>query len=269
MSNLIDLSKYTTFGIGPKVKTEIITDLSALRKNSDAIILGKGSNVLILDKFSEKVVINRAQKFWIKNNTLYAESGCLFSFLAKYTATLGLGGLEWAYMLPASIGGAIKMNAGAFSHSIGESIEKVGVYREGEVVELSAKECGFSYRKSTFDNGDVILYAYLNLTPSKDDMCLQKLDEVKSKRLLQPKGKSAGCIYKTQGKSAGWYIERANLKGKRFGDIYVSPIHAGFFINAGRGKSEDVLKLMDYVEKCVEDKFGIKLEKEIEIIGEN
>ena len=269
MSNLIDLSKYTTFGIGPKVETEIITDLSALRNNSNAFVLGRGSNLLILDKLRSKVVVNRTQKFWLQGNLLYAESGCLLSFLARHTALLGISGLEWSYMLPASVGGALRMNAGAFSHSIGETVEKVGVYREGEVIELSASECGFSYRKSAFRKDDVILYAYFRLAFDSLQNCVSNINEVKRKRLLQPKGKSAGCIYKTQEKSAGWYIERAKLKGKRFGDIYVSPIHAGFFINAGRGKSEDVLRLMDYVEKCVEDKFGIKLEKEIEIIGEN
>jgi hypothetical protein len=82
------------------------------------------------------------------------------------------------------------------------------------------------------------------------------LEEIRARRNTQPKGKSAGCIYKTEDKSAGWYIEQAGLKNKRVGDIYVSPIHAGFFINAGKGCAKDMLKLMDYVEKTVEDKFN-------------
>ena len=98
--------------------------------------------------------------------------------------------------------------------------------------------------------------------------CLLALNETEQKRKTQPKGKSAGCIYKTKDKSAGWYIERANLKNKRIGDIFISPIHAGFFINAGKGRCEDVLRLMDYTEKRVQDKFGVKLEKEIKIVGE-
>lgn len=268
MSNIVDLGKYTTFGIGPKVKAEIVTDLSSLVKNSSAIILGRGSNVLILNKIDRKAVINRAEKFVISKDVLYAESGCSLSFLAKHTASCGLGGLEWAYALPASVGGAIRMNAGAFFHDISESIIKVGVLRGGEVIELGADECGFSYRSSAFLPCDVILYAYFRLEKSSADRCNEKISQVFTLRSAQPKGKSAGCIYKTKGKSAGYYIEKANLKGKRIGDIFVSPIHAGFFINAGKGKCEDVVRLMDYVEKSVQDKEGVTLEKEIKIIGE-
>ena len=160
------------------------------------------------------------------------------------------------------------MNAGAFGKSVSDVVSKVGVLRDGEVVELSKDQCGFSYRKSDFLESDVILYAYFDLEKSESGLCKQKLDDVMQKRKTQPKGKSAGCIYKTKDKSAGWYIEKANLKNKRFGDIYVSPIHAGFFINAGRGKCEDVLQLMDYTEKRVLDVFGVVLEREIKIIGE-
>lgn len=268
MSNIIDLSNHTTFGIGPTAFCKTIYDIEELKKTSSCFILGKGSNILFLNKLKSPIIINKTDKFSFDSTVLYAQSGCSLSFLAKKSAMQGLSGLEWAYLLPASVGGAIKMNAGAFGKCIADTISKVGVLRNGKVVEFSARECGFSYRKSAFLDDDIILYAYFNLKKADINACLFSLFDIEQKRKAQPKGKSAGCIYKTKEKSAGWYIDKAGLKNKRIGDIFISPIHAGFFINAGKGKCEEVLRLMDYTEKCVQDKFNVTLEKEIKIVGE-
>ena len=269
MSNLICLSKYTTLGIGGMARVEIARSVEDLIKNPTSLVLGNGSNVLVSDKnLTQQVVINRANKYVINGETLYAESGCLISALAVFCAQASLGGLEWAYMLPASIGGAIVINAGAFGKQISDLVERVGVLRRGKVVELTASECGFSYRSSLITNDDIVLYAFFRLKRAKREDCERNLARTKALRMLQPKGKSAGCVYKSEGKSAGWYIEQAGLKNKRVGDIYVSPIHAGFFINGGKGTAREMLALMDYVEKTVEDKFNKKLTREIKLIGE-
>ncbi len=269
MSNIISLAKFTTLGIGGLARVEIARSVDDLIKNSTAQILGNGSNVLVSDDgVKANVVINRANYYFINDEVLYAESGCLISTLALFCAQNSLSGLEWAYMLPATVGGAIIMNAGAFGGQMSDVITKVGVLREGKVVELGVNECGFSYRSSAFLHADIVLYAYFRLKKSSKEKCFDEIKNVRVLRSFQPKGKSAGCIYKTDGKSAGWYIEQAGLKNKRIGDIYVSPIHAGFFMNAGRGSAKEMLALMDYVEKTVQDKFGKTLKKEIKLIGD-
>ena len=269
MSNLITLANFTTLGIGGEALVDVVYTACELSKCSNSIVLGMGSNVLISDKgVNGRVIINRANGFKIENGALYAESGCLMSYLAKHCSSLGFSGLEWSYMLPATVGGAIVMNAGAFGGQVSDSLLKVGVLRRGKIEEIEAKDCGFSYRTSGFSTEDIILYAYFSLKREDSKLCNKRLEEIKTRRNTQPKGKSAGCIYKTEDKSAGWYIEQSGLKNKRVGDIYVSPIHAGFFINAGRGSAKDMLKLMDYVEKSVEDKFNKRLIREIKLIGE-
>lgn len=269
MSNIVNLAKYTTLGIGGMANVIVASDLNTLTKYSAPVILGNGSNVLVSDKgLSDAVLLNRARSFHIDGDELYAQSGCLISFLALACAQSGLSGLEWAYALPASVGGALVMNCGAFGSCVSDSVKRVGVYREGEIIELSASDCGFSYRASAFRKSDIILYAHFTLARADKAECMERIEKVRALRLLQPKGKSAGCIYKTEGKSAGWYIERAGLKNKRIGDIYVSPVHAGFFINAGRGTAKDMVALMDYVEKTVQDKFNKTLSREIKLIGE-
>jgi UDP-N-acetylmuramate dehydrogenase len=151
---------------------------------------------------------------------------------------------------------------------VGDIVKSVGVFRDNEVVEIDGKDCGFSYRTSNFREQDIIVYAKFDLIKADKEKCLALIDNTKALRACQPKGKSAGCIYKTEDKSAGWYIERAGLKNKRVGDIFVSPVHAGFFINAGRGTAKDMVALMDYVEKKVQDKFNKVLVREINLIGE-
>ncbi|MBO5224096.1 MAG: UDP-N-acetylmuramate dehydrogenase [Clostridia bacterium] len=269
MSNLVSLARYTTFGIGGTARVTVANGVEDLISLCPSVVLGFGSNVLISDKgVRERVVINRAQSHEFSDCSLYAQSGCSLSLLAQKSSELGFSGLEWAYLLPSTVGGAVVMNAGALGKSIGDCVTSVGVLRNGKVEELSRSDCGFSYRKSCFNTTDVVLYARFTLQRADRTQICERMDITKRMRSLQPKGKSAGCIYKTDGKSAGWYIDRAGLKNKRVGDIYVSPVHAGFFINAGRGTARDVLALMDYVEKTVQDKFGKTLEKEIKLIGE-
>lgn len=270
MSNLSSLAGYTTLGIGGTAQITVVHSIEELIKHgSSSVVLGMGSNVLVSDRgVRDEVVINRACAYKITDKVLYAQSGCSLSVLSKECSKMGLSGLEWAYLLPASVGGAVVMNAGAFGGQLSDIIVKVGILRGGRVVELSNEECGFSYRASGIKPQDTVLYAYFKLCCDGAERCMERLRKVKNLRAKQPSGKSAGCIYKTEGKSAGWYIEQAGLKNARVGDIYVSPVHAGFFINAGRGTARDMLNLMERVEKTVQDKFSKTLTREIKLIGE-
>lgn len=271
MYEIINMSTLTTLGIGGKAMVYSVNSLNELIDLIDCngIALGKGSNILVSDYgIKRPVLYNRLTNFDYDGNLLRAQSGCSISKLALQSAKRGLSGLEWAYMLPATVGGATVMNAGAFFKSVSDCIIEVELLRRGKVITLKACECGFSYRKSGFLQGDFILSVTFKLEKRKTEDCLALIENARSKRNLQPKGKSAGCVYKAVGKGSGYYIDKAGLKGEREGDIFVSPIHAGFFINAGGGTAKQMLTLMQRVEKRVEQEFGINLEREILLIGD-
>lgn len=270
MCIMVNMRNFTTLGIGGEAVAKIIevpTDVPSLCH--DAFVLGRGSNILVADSgIRSLVAINRMDGIKINGEVVSVFSGTNLSVLARELAHLGLSGLEWAYKLPASVGGALKMNAGAFGGQMSDSVISVTVYRNGEFITLDATQCRFGYRSSAFTDTDFIIKCDLRLKKSTKKKCVLRLVQSSCARKKQPKGKSAGCIYKTLDKSAGWYIEQAGLKGKRSGDIIVSPIHAGFLINEGRGSAKQMLSLMDYVEKAVQDKFGVTLEREIKLVGE-
>ena len=271
MYKIVSMSKLTTLGIGGNAKIFDVTSESQLEDllSVDSFVLGNGSNILASDSEIKKPILrNRLTKYEYLGNYLKAQSGCNMTKLAKDSANKGLSGLEWAYGLPATVGGATFMNAGAFSNSVSDCVEEVEVFKNGEIKRLSVDECKFSYRSSSFTKNDFITSVTFRLKPLHKDLCLKELYKIQSKRKVQPSGKSAGCVYKAVGKGSGYYIDRAGLKGEREGDIFVSPIHAGFFINAGNGTAKQMLKLMEKVEKKVIREFGIQLEREIILVGD-
>ncbi len=266
----VSLDRFTTFGIGGEAEVLTVSGPADCKRiPSQFVTLGNGSNVLIADAgIAQTVVLSRADSFSLQGDRLIAQSGCRLSQLALFTAKLGFSGLEWAYGLPARVGGAVATNAGAFGGCIADCVREVVVFRNGSAYRCAKEDCGFSYRSSRFTCQDFVMQATFDLTEKNSDFCLSEIARVRKGREAQPKGRSAGCIYRTADKSAGWYIERAGLKGKRIGDIVVSPVHAGFFLNEGRGKAADVVRLMDYVEKAVADKFGVVLQREIRLLGD-
>ena len=271
MYEIINMSTLTTLGIGGKARVYKVSSLNGLDDllGCDGIAWGNGSNVLVSDYgITQPVLYNRLTSFEFEGTLLKAQSGCSISRLALNSAKRGLSGLEWAYMLPATVGGATVMNAGAFGKSVSDCVLEVEVFRNGRVMTLSRSDCGFSYRKSNFLKSDFIISVTFKLEQSNEQDCRELIASTQLKRNCQPKGKSAGCVYKAVGQGSGYYIDKAGLKGEREGDIYVSPIHAGFFINAGNGTAKQMLTLMQRVEKRVESEFGIKLEREILLIGD-
>lgn len=271
MYKIINMSKLTTLGIGGKARVFDVTCESQILDEWDKtdFVLGNGSNILVSDfGVKERVLRNRLTSYEYSGEYLKAQSGCSLSFLAKDSASKGLSGLEWAYLLPATVGGATVMNAGAFGKSVSDCVVEVEVACNGKIKTLSFDECGFSYRSSRFSKDEFIVSTTFRLEKSCKQDCITEMQRVKKLRDTQPKGKSAGCIYKAVGKGSGYYIDKAGLKGEREGDIFVSPIHAGFFINAGNGTARQMLTLMERVEKRVMQEFGVKLEREIILVGE-
>ena len=188
--------------------------------------------------------------------------------LLAYCKKHALSGLEFLYGIPATIGGAVYMNAGVSGKAIGDSVELVCAY-DGKDLKFSRENCNFGYRRSTMrDINALILSTILNVQPSTAQKIEEEISFYKSRRSHLPKGKSCGCVFKNpENASAGYLIEAAGLKGFRYGGAVVSQMHANFILNDG-GTASDVKTVIDTVKKRVLQKFGILLKEEVVYIGE-
>ncbi len=264
-------------------------------------ILGGGSNLLVSDRGFKGVVIKcqmsnvKCQSQNLDVRTIYVEAGVRLSSLVNFSLENSLTGLEWAAGIPGTVGGAIYGNAGAFGHSIQELIRSVSVLDARlQKVKFTNRDCHFGYRESIFKNKKdlIILAAEMILKKSEKSKVQKKILSVLSqRRQRQPLGFSAGSIFKNyKGKisdrkileafpqlkifnarkiiPAGFLIEACGLKGKKIGEAYVSREHANFIVNTGNARFIDVLSLIDLIKEKVKDKFGILLEEEIRIIGD-
>lgn len=185
----------------------------------------------------------------------------------------GLTGFEFASGIPGTIGGAVRMNAGAYGGEFSNIVEKVTcITKEGIIKEFSNEELEYSYRHSRFMNTDeIIISATLKLEKGNKEKIKNKMDELMlARKTKQPlELPSAGSTFKRgQDFYASKIIEEAGLKGYTVGGAQVSEKHAGFVVNIGNAKAQDVLDLADHMKKVVYEKFGKKLELEVEVIGE-
>lgn len=184
-----------------------------------------------------------------------------------------LTGFEFAAGIPGTIGGAVRMNAGAYGGEFSNIVENVTcITRDGIIKELSKEDLQFSYRHSRFiENDEIVLYATLKLEKGNIQEIKNKMDELMlARKTKQPlELPSAGSTFK---RGSDFYaskiIEEAGLKGYKIGGAQVSEKHAGFVVNIGNATAKDVLDLTDYMKKVVYEKFGKKLELEVEVIGE-
>jgi len=241
------------------------------------VILGGGSNVLVSDKGVRGVaVLNRAKavRFNLGDQpTVWAESGAVFSSLAHRAAAKGLAGLEWAATVPGTVGGAVYGNAGAFGDDVAGSLIHAEILTAKGGERWPVEKMGYGYRASALKQQAiraVVLSAEMRLENSTPEAVAEKIGAfTRRRKSTQPPGASMGSMFKNpQGDHAGRLIEAAGLKGKRSGNAEISPLHANFFINHGQTRAEDVEALIELTQKEVAEKFGVKLELEIELIGE-
>lgn len=281
----VKLKNYSTFHIGGKAEqlyiatdTNELTDFllklyaseSLNAKKTKITVLGRGSNVLISSKGVKGLtIILRTANISLSENICIADAGVSFPSLASFMAENSLSGLEWASGIPGSVGGSCVMNAGAFEKSMQDVIEFVDIFRNGEVIRLTNEECGFSYRSSGFLNSDIVLRCSIRLSHSDKQTILDKtLKNREFRNRTQPHGFCIGSIFKAADKAAGWYIDKAGLKGQEVGGAYVYTKHANFIINSGFATSENVAALIDAIKAEVFIKFNVKLIEEIKYIGD-
>lgn len=274
------LSELTTFGIGGPasyyIKAKTVEDLKeaiafAKSNNLPYFILGKGSNCLFHHEGYNGVVIQNKIDFFEnpEPGVYHVGAGYSFALLGTKASQAGFSGLEFASGIPASIGGAIFMNAGANGSEVKDALYSIDyLNNEGELVTLLRADLSFSYRTSAFQTmKGAIIGATFKLKPSLTARQKQ-LEIIAYRKNTQPYGDmSAGCVFRNPDCGhAGRLIEEAGLKGTKVGDAEVSTMHANFIVNKGEAKSDDVLKLIDIVRKTVQEKTGVHLESEIRII---
>lgn len=284
---LIDepMKYHTTFKIGGPAdylllptSIEEITSVLAVVKAYDMplTVLGNGSNVLVLDSGIRGVVMKFDKNLAYlkqKDNKVIAGAGALLKDVSRFAAKCGLTGMEFAVGIPGSIGGAVFMNAGAYDGEISNIVCAVtAVSLDGEVKRFERDTLDFSYRHSVFqDNAYLICEVELSLMEGIHTEIDDKMGDLTRRReSKQPiEMPSAGSTFKRPvGYFAGTLIEQTGLKGFRIGGAQVSPKHAGFVINAGDAKAQDVLDLIQEVQRLVYEKHGVKLYPEVRTLGD-
>ncbi|MEO0092781.1 MAG: UDP-N-acetylmuramate dehydrogenase [candidate division WOR-3 bacterium] len=279
------LAQHTTFQIGGNARYFIIVDdydslkeaiRLALENYLPYFIIGMGSNLLISDQGFPGMVIKLGKDFAkveVENDKIICGAGVKLKDLVTTALAHNLTGAEFLFGIPGTFGGAVKNNAGAFTHSISEIIESVQgiqINHQFEIQErkLSKDQIGFGYRSSQLPPDFIITQGILRLRHGNRAEILSELERIKQQRKrTQPFGASAGSIFKNpKDNLAGKLLDEVGLKGFKIGGAYVSNRHANFIINQGGAKFNDVLELIQIMKLRVEMKTNIILEEEIEII---
>lgn len=280
------MSKHTTIKIGGKADVlviptnieDIINVLKFAKENNVQVtVIGNGSKLLVRDKGIRGIVIKISSKFSeykIDGECITACAGMSMPRLSRIAMKEGLSGLEFACGIPGVLGGGILMNAGAYGGDISQVLVRTKYIDEDlNVKTLEYDEHEFSYRHSYFKDHPklVIVSAEFKLNKKSVEEIKIEMDKNSSSRKeKQPlEYPSAGSTFKRpEGFYVGTMVEQLGLKGYEVGGAEISTKHAGFIVNKGNATAEDVISLIEYVKEKVFEKYGVKLENEIEIIGE-
>ncbi len=279
------MEKHTTFRIGGPadyfVMPSDVTDVKAVielceQEKVPYYVVGNGSNLLVGDKGFRGVIIQIAgnmNQMQADGEVITAQAGCSLAQIAGKALDEELAGFEFAAGIPGTLGGAVRMNAGAYGGEIKDVLESAVVLtREGKVMELSVNEMEFGYRTSIIERtGWTILGGKIRLHKGKREEIKAVMDDLRERRVSkQPlEYPSAGSTFKRpKGYFAGKLIQDAGLRGFRVGGACVSEKHSGFVINIDHATADDVVSLMEQVDEKVRAQFGVGLEPEVRRIGE-
>ena len=282
-TSTVNLSSVTTYRFGGLCKNFIVIDnidsfsqIPAEINSSNTFVLGKGSNIAFADSEYNGFVLQTDLKFinlLNDENTLEVGSSVYLPVLSRYLKEQQLGGGEFLLGIPGSIGGAVKMNAGAYGYEIGTNVVQLNCYDldQKQIINLDSKSINYSYRKSNNLKNKVILSAILKFEKGNPEKISNKMSEFNKKRKKsQPPGiYNAGSVFKnSKDYFAGELIENAGLKGYSIDKVSVSTKHANFFIAKKGAKASSLFELVQHVKEKVNDKYGVMLEEEIQFIGD-
>ena len=280
-----NMSRHTTFKIGGNAEVFItvchiegLIDIISRCKANEVpyMVIGKGSNLLVSDKGIDGVVIrldgdfNRIKR--IDEETVYCGAGVSMAKLCNFACEKELSGLEFAWGIPGSVGGAVYMNAGAYGGEMKDVVVSAEhIDSDNNIGTFNLKQLDLGYRHSIYtDNGYIITGVTLRLHRDSQVEIRKRMDDYMNRRKSkQPvEYPSAGSVFKRpKGNFAGTLIEQAGLKGKTVGGAKVSEKHAGFIINTGNATCKDVKNLVRYIQNTVKNRSGIELECEIKMVG--
>ena len=280
------MKKHVSFRVGGPadilvrpINEEQLKEILLYIKNEEIpyLIIGNGSNLLVRDGGIRGVVVELSDNFSdfkIDGNKIEIKAGALLSRIGNAALRAELKGFEFASGIPGTFGGALAMNAGAYGGEIKDIVKTVKVMdTDGNILELSNEEMHFGYRRSTIvEKGYVALSAVVELEKGNYDDIKATMDDLRDRRTSkQPLNfASAGSTFKRpEGYFAGKLIQDSGLKGLSIGDAQVSEKHSGFVINRGNATAKELLDLMFAVKSTVNAKFGVMLEEEVKIVGED
>jgi UDP-N-acetylmuramate dehydrogenase len=284
----VSMANYTTARVGGNAEAMLIAhtsqelELAAQKLWENDIpfyLLGSGSNILVSDRgLPGLVIINRSRNIKIDAHqepmSVWAESGANLGTVARQVALRGLSGLEWAATIPGSVGGAVYGNAGAHGGDMNGSLLLAEILHQKLGKQTwTVEQMAYSYRSSALKRTPgqaIILAARMKLSPSSQQAVQERMDSnTAQRRRTQPPGASLGSMFKNPaGDYAGRLIEATGLKGTGVGGVEISPVHANFFVNNGQATANDLWKLIQIARAAVQEKFGIRLELEVELLGE-
>ena len=278
------LANYTSWRVGglaerfyqPADKADLIQFIQNLPENEPLFWMGLGSNLLVRDGGIRGTVINTKNRLKIcerlDDETIYVEAGVPCALVAKFCAEQGLVGAEFLAGIPGTMGGALKMNAGAFGGETWQIVQNVELLnRRGDVFTKSANEFEVSYRHVNLKNDEWFLATTLKLQNGDTSESQQNIKALLAKRAnSQPTNQpSCGSVFKNpEGDHAARLIEASGLKGFKIGGAQVSEKHANFIINAGGATAANIEQMIAYVQIQVAQKHGISLQTEVCIVGE-
>lgn len=279
------MSKYTTMRVGGPCDCIVFPDeISKIKEvidfckneNITFFVIGNGSNLLVKDEGIHGVVIklgHRFSKIELDGEYILAYAGATMPALSQLAKKNSLKGLEFACGIPGTIGGGVKMNAGAYGSQISDILYEVTYMDEKEEIKtIKNKECSFGYRKSIFtiNPNYVILSAKFKLEKGNIDEIENKMRENSlARKTKQPlEYPNFGSVFKRpEGYFVGKLVDDAGLRGYKIGGAQVSTKHTGFIVNVDNATCKDVLDLIGYVQTTVYNKFNVKLTPEVIIIG--
>ena len=277
----VPLCQYTTFHIGgaascmafPKTAEQLrLTAEAAASADLPCRILGNGSNILAPDEGVEGLVICTKQmhKCTFSDGYFEAEAGMNLSLLLREAAHAGYGGAEELCGIPATVGGAVCMNAGAFGKEISAFVRQVRVFDPLSMTfrRMAPEALSFAYRHSSLqESGEILCSASIALSPTDTDDALRRMqDFTRRRQAAQPRQPSAGSFFRREPDCIpARLMDMCGLKGMRVGDAAISEKHAGFIVNLAAATAADVRTLAQAAERAVQDRFGVRMCPEVKI----
>ena len=276
------LAPFSTFRIGgaaqclvePANADDVITIRRFAHDRSIPIlILGNGSNVLIADEGWPGIVINLEKGFTelsFAGGIVSAGAGVKVAIFVDFAIRNRRKGVEMLAGIPATLGGAVWMNAGCYGGEIADTLLDVDIIRDEKILRVSKEDCHFSYRHSGFEKNDIVIGARFSMEEGEPEILrATKLQHLKHRNEVQPVNQpNCGSVFKNpRPHFSAQLIEAAGLKGTRIGGAEISTRHANFIVNVANASAHDVVALMDLERRTVFDATGIVLEPEVQLIG--